>query len=81
MTFDAFHQAELFLTQPLLLVAGSEAGTRWMSEVLYQRAASAHKGLFIVEEPPTSVCTTSPNGSTARSPASSPSFVPTFDSL
>ena len=49
VTFDAFHQAELFLTQPLLLVAGSEAGTRWMSETLHQRAASAHKGLFIVE--------------------------------
>lgn len=48
-TYDAFHLAELFLTQPLQLIAGSMAGSKWMSEDLYQRAVSANKNLHIVE--------------------------------
>jgi len=31
------------------IVAGSNAGTRWMSEDLYRRAASQDKDLLIVE--------------------------------
>ena len=49
VTFDAFNNVELFLTQPLQIVAGSKAGTRWMSEDLYRRAASEQKDLRIVE--------------------------------
>jgi hypothetical protein len=36
VTFDAFHLAENLLTQPLHLVAGSEAGSRWHSEVIFE---------------------------------------------
>ncbi|KAF1039980.1 MAG: putative protein YcjY [Burkholderia lata] len=48
VTFDAFHLVELFLTQPIQLVAGEEAGTRWISEDLFSRAASKDKHLHIV---------------------------------
>ncbi|MFT3966290.1 MAG: alpha/beta hydrolase [Sphingobium sp.] len=48
VTFDAFHLADLFLTQPLQLVAGEDAGTRWISEDLFRRAASKDKHLHIV---------------------------------
>lgn len=47
-TFDAFHLTEIFLTQPLLIVAGEQAGTRWMSEALYRKAASKDKSLYLV---------------------------------
>ncbi|MFT3721070.1 alpha/beta hydrolase [Pseudorhodoferax sp.] len=49
VTYDAFNNVELFLTQPVQIVAGSQAGTRWMSEDLYRRAASKNKDLLIVE--------------------------------
>lgn len=49
VTYDAFHLADVFLTQPLLIIAGSEAGSRWMSEELYKCAASAEKSLHLVE--------------------------------
>lgn len=48
VTFDAFHLVDLFLTQPLQLVAGEDAGTRWISEDLFRRAASKDKHLHIV---------------------------------
>ncbi|MDU9393278.1 alpha/beta hydrolase [Pseudomonas sp. zfem002] len=47
-TFDAFHLVEVFLTQPIQIVAGAEAGTRWISEDLYQRVASQDKHLHLV---------------------------------
>ncbi|MCC8171404.1 MAG: alpha/beta hydrolase [Parabacteroides sp.] len=49
VTYDAFNLADVYLTQPLQIVAGSEAGSRWMSEKLYNAAASADKNLHIVE--------------------------------
>ncbi|GGO56966.1 hypothetical protein SAMN05444398_10616 [Roseovarius pacificus] len=49
ITYDAYHKAEAFLTQPLLAVAGSEAGSKWMSDDLIARAASADKTLHVVE--------------------------------
>ena len=49
ITYDAFHKAEAFLTQPLLLVAGSEAGSKWMSDDLYARAASSDKSFHVVD--------------------------------
>lgn len=48
VTYDAFNNVELFLTQPVQIVAGSDAGTRWMSENLFRRAASPSKNLYIV---------------------------------
>lgn len=48
-TYDAFHGIETFLTQPLMVVAGSKAGTLWMSKDLHKRAASKNKHLHIVK--------------------------------
>ncbi|MER5502812.1 alpha/beta hydrolase [Streptomyces sp. NPDC002561] len=47
-TFDAFHMVEDLLTQPLLVVAGSEAGSLWMSTELHGRARTTKK-LALVE--------------------------------
>lgn len=49
ITYDAYHKAEAFLTQPILAVAGSVAGSKWMSEDLMARAASTDKTLHIVQ--------------------------------
>lgn len=49
ITYDAFHKAEAFLTQPLLTVVGSVAGSKWMSDDLMERAASGDKTMHIVE--------------------------------
>lgn len=49
VTYDAYNMADIFLTQPLQLVAGSLAGSKWYSEDLYNRAASTDKNLHIVE--------------------------------
>jgi hypothetical protein len=35
ITYDAYNKAEAFLTQPLQIVAGSVAGSKWMSDDLY----------------------------------------------
>ncbi|WP_062194490.1 alpha/beta hydrolase [Caldimonas taiwanensis] len=48
VTYDAFNFAELYLTQPVLAIVGSEAGSKWMSEDLIQRAASTDKRLHVV---------------------------------
>ncbi len=49
ITYDAFHKAEAYLTQPLLIVAGSEAGSKWMSDDLYERAASTDTSHHVVD--------------------------------
>ncbi|WP_324039317.1 alpha/beta hydrolase [Aeromonas dhakensis] len=49
ITYDAYHKAEAFLTQPILAVAGSVAGSKWMSDELLARAASTDKTLHVVE--------------------------------
>lgn len=49
VTYDAFNLAETFLSQPLLVIVGSIAQSRWMSEDLMKRAGSADKQLYIVE--------------------------------
>ena len=38
VAFDAFDLAETLLTQPLLIIAGSEAGPLWHSKELYAKA-------------------------------------------
>lgn len=47
--YDAFYKAEAFLTQPLLIVAGDKAGSKWMSDNLYERAASKEKTFHVVK--------------------------------
>jgi uncharacterized protein len=49
VTYDAFHFADQFLTQPLQLVAGSEAGSLCYSQDAFTRAASRDKNLHIVD--------------------------------
>src|SRR4051794_24577785 len=49
ITYDAYHMADVYLTQPLQVVAGSAAGNRWMSEDLFDRAASKDKSFHVVE--------------------------------
>lgn len=48
ITYDAYNKAEAFFTQPLLVIAGSVAGSKWMSEDLINRAASTDKQLYVV---------------------------------
>jgi fermentation-respiration switch protein FrsA (DUF1100 family) len=48
LAFDAFHLVEDLLTQPILMVAGSEAGSLWNSTALHGRVRSPKK-LVIVE--------------------------------
>lgn len=48
MAFSAFNQIDTLLTQPLLLIAGSNAGSRWQSEKAYA-LAKGPKELFIVD--------------------------------
>ena len=49
VTYDAYNRAEAFLTQPLQIVAGSVAGSKWMSDDLFARAASEDKQFHVVE--------------------------------
>lgn len=49
ITYDAYNKAEAFLTQPLQIVAGSVAGSKWMSDDLFARAASKDKQFHVVE--------------------------------
>lgn len=49
ITYDAYHKAEAFFTQPLLAVVGSDAGSAWMSEDLINRAASTSKEKYVVK--------------------------------
>jgi fermentation-respiration switch protein FrsA (DUF1100 family) len=47
-SFTGFEGADTYITQPLLMVAGSEAGSLWHSQHLNNRAASKQKELFII---------------------------------
>lgn len=49
ITYDAYHKAEAFLTQPILTVAGSVAGSKWMSDDLLARAVSTDKQMHVIE--------------------------------
>jgi len=48
-SYDAFHLADVLLTQPLQLVAGSDAGSLWYSKEILAKAASATKALHVVQ--------------------------------
>lgn len=49
ITYDAYNKAEAFFTQPLQIVAGSEAGSKWMSDDLHSRVASKDKNFHVVQ--------------------------------
>ncbi|WDY55868.1 alpha/beta hydrolase [Pseudomonas sp. PSKL.D1] len=49
ITYDAYNKAEAFLTQPLQIVAGTQAGSKWMSDDLLVRAASSDKHMHLIE--------------------------------
>jgi hypothetical protein len=46
---DAYNMAEVFLTQPLQIVAGSEAGRKWMNDDLLKRVASKDNKMHVVQ--------------------------------
>jgi fermentation-respiration switch protein FrsA (DUF1100 family) len=49
IAFDAFNGIDTLLTQPVLLIAGSDAGSKWHSDRAFAEATSAReKELFIV---------------------------------
>lgn len=48
ITYDAYHMADVYLTQPLQIIAGSVAGSKWMSDDLFERAASRDKAFHVV---------------------------------
>ena len=47
LTFDAFHLADLFLKQPVLLIAGEKAGSLWHTERLDKLIGSATKKIIV----------------------------------
>lgn len=47
-SFTGFEGADVYLTQPLLIVAGSKAGSLWHSQELHNTAASVQKTLHII---------------------------------
>nr|WP_283626576.1 alpha/beta hydrolase [Alteromonas macleodii] len=49
ISYDAFFKAEAFLTQPLLTVVGSNAGSKWMSDDLMARAATSDKTMHVID--------------------------------
>ncbi len=48
MAFDAYANIETLLTQPLLIIVGSNAGSRWQGEGIYKRVTSP-KELKIID--------------------------------
>ncbi|KAJ5120038.1 X-Pro dipeptidyl-peptidase (S15 family) protein [Penicillium atrosanguineum] len=47
LNFDAFHLADLYLTQPTLLIAGGKAGSLWHTEKLDKLIGGATKKLIV----------------------------------
>lgn len=47
--YDAYFMADVYLTQPLLIVAGNQAGSKWMSDDLFNRAASTDKQFHVID--------------------------------
>ncbi len=49
ISYDAYNKAEAFFNQPLQIIAGSNAGSKWMSDDLFERVASKDKKFHLVE--------------------------------
>src|SRR6218665_2238550 len=48
LAFEAFANIEAFITQPILVVVGSKAGSRWQGEEIYKKAKS-QKELKVID--------------------------------
>ena len=48
LAFNAFSQIDTLLTQPVLFIAGTEAGSLWQTEMAYKKATGP-KELFLIE--------------------------------
>lgn len=48
MAFDAYANIETLLTQPILIIVGSNAGSRWQGEEVYKRVTSS-KELKVIQ--------------------------------
>ena len=48
LAFEAFANIETFLTQPILVMVGSKAGSRWQGEEIYKKAKSK-KELMVID--------------------------------
>jgi uncharacterized protein len=47
LNFDAFHLADIFLKQPVLLIVGEDVGSRWHTEKLDKTIGGATKETVI----------------------------------
>lgn len=47
--YDVYYMAEVYLIQSTQIVAGSQVGSKWMSDDLYDRVLSQDKRYYIVE--------------------------------
>ncbi|WP_223250521.1 alpha/beta hydrolase [Pectobacterium peruviense] len=47
-SFTGFEGADIYITQPLLMIAGGKAGSLWHSQQLHISAASEQKELYII---------------------------------
>ncbi|KAI1839328.1 hypothetical protein JX266_014461, partial [Neoarthrinium moseri] len=47
VNFDAFHLADLYLTQPVLLIAGEEAGSKWHTARLHGLLGGIAKRIIV----------------------------------
>lgn len=68
ITYDAYNKAEAFLTQPLQIVAGSVAGSKWMSATCSPARPAPTSASTWSKARTTCRCTTSRNTSTKRFP-------------
>ena len=48
LAFNAFSQIDTLLTQPVLFIAGTEAGSKWQSEIAHKKATSK-KELYLIK--------------------------------
>ncbi len=49
ISYTGFDRVDTLLTQPVLIIAGSKAGSLWHSEELHAKAASGSKELFLID--------------------------------
>ena len=47
VNFDAFHLADVYLTQPVLLVVEEDAGSRWHTEKLHKMIGGASQKVVV----------------------------------
>ncbi len=48
ITYGAYHMADVYLNQPLQIVVGSVAVSKWMSDDLFDRAAEVAEAVGVL---------------------------------